>query len=121
MTTNRETGDLAGFFRAQGICPGKIKYYTGWLDQFFQFYQGGTDYVSNKALIAFGHFLSKKGIEEWQILQAREAVFLYMDQTIPAVFPHQISAHGNARACQTVSHLSGRGKKGVYVHPEPGV
>jgi|GEM_PF-6886938 len=53
MTTNRETADLAGFCRAQGISPGKIKYYTGWLDQFFQFYQGGTDNVSNEALIAF--------------------------------------------------------------------
>ncbi|MCF8075487.1 MAG: hypothetical protein K9K63_16850 [Desulfotignum sp.] len=30
MTTNRETGDLAGFYRAQGISQGKLKYYTGW-------------------------------------------------------------------------------------------
>jgi hypothetical protein len=42
MTTNRETGDLAGFFHAQGISPGKVKYYTGCRDQFFKFYQGGS-------------------------------------------------------------------------------
>lgn len=34
MPTNCETGDLAGFFRAQGISPGKIKYYTGWRELF---------------------------------------------------------------------------------------
>lgn len=80
MTTNRETGDLAGFFHTQGISPRKVKFYTGWLDQFFQFYTGGTDDVSNEDLIAFGEFLSKKGMEEWQILQAREAVFLYIEK-----------------------------------------
>jgi len=80
MTTNRETGDLAAFFNTQGISPRKVRYYIGWLDQFFQFYNGGTDDVSNKDVIAFGDFLFQKGMEEWQIMQAREAVFLYIEK-----------------------------------------
>ncbi len=60
MTTNRGTGDVAVFFHVQGISPVKVKYYAGWLDQFFQFYQGGTHDVSNEDLLAFSYFLSSR-------------------------------------------------------------
>ncbi len=61
---NREIGDLVGFSHTQGISPRKVKFYTGWLDQFFRFYTGGTDEVTNEDLIAFDDSLSKEGMEE---------------------------------------------------------
>jgi uncharacterized protein YwgA len=75
-----ERADLKDFFNTQGISPQKITYYIGWLDQFFQFYNGSIDEVSNGDVIAFNNFLFQKGREEWQIMQAREAVFLYIEK-----------------------------------------
>jgi hypothetical protein len=72
--------DLKDFFKTQGITPQKITYYIGWLDQFFQFYNGSIDEVSNGDVIAFSDFLFQKRMEEWQIMQAREAVFLYIEK-----------------------------------------
>ncbi len=57
-----------------------MKYYIGWLNQFFQFYNSGIEDISNEDVIAFGNFLSKNGMEEWQIIQAREAVLLYIEK-----------------------------------------
>lgn len=80
MATNHGTGDLVDFFNTQGISPLKVKYYIGWLNQFFQFYNSGIEDISNEDVIAFGNFLSKNGMEEWQIIQAREAVLLYIEK-----------------------------------------
>lgn len=80
MNMNHTTTDLGAFFKTQGISPQKIKYYIGWLDKFFQFYNGNIDNVSDGDVKAFGDFLFTKGMEEWQIIQAQEAVFLYIEK-----------------------------------------
>ena len=80
-TMNTNKNDLRVFFqKAKGIPRDKMKYYTGWLDQFFQFYNGSLDEVSDSNVKSFGDFLEKNGCEGWQVKQAQEAVFLYIEK-----------------------------------------
>ncbi|MDY6906256.1 MAG: integron integrase [Thermodesulfobacteriota bacterium] len=79
MGTNKD--DLQAFFqKAKSISRDKVKYYTGWLDRFLKFYQGSLDAVSDSDVKAFGDFLEAGGCEQWQVNQAREAVFLYIEK-----------------------------------------
>jgi hypothetical protein len=80
MAMTHTTNDIGAFFRSQGIGPQKIKYYIGWLDKFLQFYEADIDAVSDRDVKAFGDSLFTKGMEEWQIIQAQEAVFLYIEK-----------------------------------------
>jgi len=73
--------DLRSFFqKAKGIPPAKVKYYVGWLDRFLQFYNGSLDHISDGDVKAFGDFLERNGCEGWQVKQAQEAVFLYIEK-----------------------------------------
>lgn len=79
MNTGKD--DLRTFFqKAKGIPRDKVKYYVGWLDRFLQFYNGSLDAVSDGDVKAFGDFLEAGGSEEWQVKQAQEAVFLYVEK-----------------------------------------
>ncbi len=79
MKQNKD--DIRTFFqKAKGIPRDKVKYYIGWLDRFFQFYDGGMGAVSDGDVKAFGDFLEASGYKEWQVKQAQEAVFLYIEK-----------------------------------------
>jgi integron integrase len=79
MDTNKD--DLQTFFqKSKGIPQDKVKYYIGWLDRFLQFYNGSLDGVSDSDVKAFGDFLETNGCEGWQVKQAQEVVFLYIEK-----------------------------------------
>jgi len=79
MNTNKN--ELWTFFqKAKGIPKDKVKYYLGWIDRFLKFYNGSLDDVSDGDLKAFGDFLEAHGYEQWQVKQAQEAVFLYIEK-----------------------------------------
>jgi len=79
MNTNKN--ELWTFFqKAKGIPKDKVKYYVGWIDRFLKFYKGSLDDVSDSDLKAFGDFLEAHGYEQWQVKQAQEAVFLYIEK-----------------------------------------
>jgi len=64
VTMNTNKNDMRVFFqKAKGIPRDKVKYYTGWLDRFFQFYNGSLDEVSDSNVKSFGDFLEKNGCE----------------------------------------------------------
>lgn len=78
METKKD--DLRAFFQAQGMPKDRVKYYVKWLDRFWGFYNGGLDEISDQDVKAFGDFLENSGCEEWQVKQAQEAVFLYVEK-----------------------------------------
>ena len=79
MDTNKN--DLQTFFQeTEGIPQDKVKYYVGWLDRFLQFYKGSLDEVSDGDVKAFGDFLETNGCNDWQVKQAQESVFLYIEK-----------------------------------------
>lgn len=72
---------LQAFFRDKGGIPqDKTKYYMGWLNRFLEHYTGDLETVSQDDLKAFGDNLEHDGFEEWQVKQAQEAVFLYVEK-----------------------------------------
>lgn len=78
---DRNKDDIRTFFqKAKGIPRDKVKYYIGWLDRFLQFHNGGLGEVSDGDVKAFGDFLEASGYEDWQVKQAQEAVFLYIEK-----------------------------------------
>lgn len=69
MSANKD--DLQAFFqKAKGISRDKVKYYTGWLDRFLEFYQGNLDAVSDSDVKAFGDSLEAGGCEHHNDLHA---------------------------------------------------
>lgn len=78
MKTKKD--DLGAFFQAQGVPKDKVKYYVRWLDRFWGFYNNGLDEISDQDVKAFGDFLESSGCEEWQVKQAQETVFLYVEK-----------------------------------------
>jgi len=83
--------NLNGFFQdTVGIPRDKVKYYVGWLNRFLQFYNGELDDISEDDLRAFGTFLENKGYEAWQVTQAQEAVFTYVERFLQKRSPLRI-------------------------------
>ncbi|MDY6974123.1 MAG: integron integrase [Thermodesulfobacteriota bacterium] len=73
--------NLQTFFEnAGGISRDKVKYYVWWLNKFLEYYSGSLDDVSGADLKSFGDHLENRGYEEWQVKQAQEAVFLYVER-----------------------------------------
>ena len=78
---NANEKSLQAFFQyTGGISQDKVKYYIGWLNRFLEYYNGGLDGVSGDDLKAFGDYLENGGYEDWQVKQAQEAVFLYIEK-----------------------------------------
>ncbi len=72
---------LHTFFRDKGgISQDKTQYYMKWLNKFLEQYTGSLETVSQDDLKAFGDNLEHDGFEEWQVKQAQEAVFLYVEK-----------------------------------------
>ena len=81
MNMNKNMDNLKTFFQSrEGISKEKVKYYIGWLNKFLEFHNGRMEDVSEGDLKAFGDHLENKGHEEWQVKQAQEAVFLYIEK-----------------------------------------
>jgi len=79
MKSNKNS--LQAFFQnTEGISQDKAKYYVGWLNRFLEYYNGGLDNVSGDDLKGFGDYLENRGYEDWQVKQAQEAVFLYIEK-----------------------------------------
>ena len=102
IDTNKD-GLWTFFQQARGIPKEKVKYYLGWLDRFFQFYNGSLNKVSDRDVKAFGDFLEAGGYEECQVKQAQEALFLYIEKFLrkEIVFRDNNREEGNTPAVKT--------------------
>ncbi len=98
MSTSKD--DLGNFFQKVKAVPrDKVKYYVGWLTKFLQFHKGALDEVSDKDVKAFGDFLEAGGYKGWQVNQAQEAVFLYIEQFLRRKISFTDNNRGNNTCC----------------------